>query len=98
MSEPPHHSQLSNQVGHKARRRLRARRERHRSVWYGLGLYGLVGWSVLGPLLVGLLVGEWLDGRLNPYSNLWTLVGLLLGTAIGGMNAWLWIDRERSRS
>lgn len=98
MPEPPHHSQLSAQVGHKAKRRLRARRDRHRSVLYGLGLYGLVGWSVLGPLLLGLLAGEWLDGRLNNYGNTWTILGLLVGTAMGVMNAWLWIERERSRS
>ena len=41
---------LSRQVGVKAARKLKARRSGTPGVWFGLGMMGLVGWSVAVPL------------------------------------------------
>ncbi|MFP4055678.1 MAG: AtpZ/AtpI family protein [Candidatus Brocadiia bacterium] len=88
------HDQLSRQVGKKETRKMRARRETHRTIWFGLGMFGLVGWSVAIPTIIGVALGIWLDATWpGPYS--WTLMLLILGVALGCLNAWLWVSRER---
>jgi ATP synthase protein I len=80
-------------VRRKADRRARARRERRHGVWFGLGMFGLVGWAVAVPTLIGIAIGAWLDGRF-PGGPSWTLTGLVVGVALGALNAWLWVQRE----
>ncbi len=84
---------LSEQVGEKARRKLRAKREEHRSVWGGLGMFGLIGWSIVVPTLCGAALGIWLD-QCFPQSFSWTLSLLILGLLIGCVLAWQWVERE----
>lgn len=93
-SESRSREHFAQRVGAQERQRLRGQRRRHRSVWLGLGVVGLVGWSIATPPLVGAFAGAWLDHRWPaPFS--WTLSLLLLGLAFGCANAWLWINRER---
>ena len=80
-------------VRRKADRRARAQRERRHGVWFGLGMFGLVGWAVAVPTLIGIAAGAWLDARF-PGGPSWTLTGLLAGVALGSLNAWLWVKRE----
>ena len=84
---------LSEMVERKASRKLRARRGQGRGLWYGLGLFGLIGWSVAIPTLVGVLLGLWLDGR-SAGGFPWTLTLLFGGLVIGCVNAWFWLRRE----
>ena len=85
---------LAVAVGEKETRKLRARRRREENVWFGLGMFGLVGWSVAVPTLALLALGIWIDRRWpTPYS--WTLMLLLLGIGLGCLNAWYWVSRER---
>jgi len=90
---------LDETVGDKARRRMRARREGDRGVWFGLGMFGLVGWSVAVPALLGIGLGMFLDARLGQGSGTvsWTLTGLVVGVAVGCVNAWYWVKRESDR-
>jgi ATP synthase protein I len=84
---------FSREVGAQAARKLKARRGATRSVWFGLGMSGLVGWSVTVPTLIGAALGLWVDKHYpGPYS--WTLMLLLLGLVIGCLNAWHWVDSE----
>ncbi len=86
-------SPFSRLVGTQARRMLKARREGMKSVWFGLWMSGLIGWSVAVPTLIGAALGIWIDRRYpSPYS--WTLMLLLLGLVIGCWNAWHWVDSE----
>lgn len=39
---------ITDQIGAKAARKLKARRHSHPGVWFGLGMMGLIGWSVVG--------------------------------------------------
>jgi len=81
------------EVGGKSARKIRSRQGKDRSVWFGLGMFGLVGWSVAIPTLIGVAVGVWIDKRYpGPYS--WTLMGLIIGVAVGCLNAWFWVNRE----
>lgn len=83
---------LTDAVEAKAVRKLRARRSTQ-GVWFGLGMMGLVGWSVVVPTLLGAALGVWLDGR-YPGSHSWTLALLVLGLILGCVNAWHWVSKE----
>jgi ATP synthase protein I len=84
---------LSEEVGAKAARKLRARRNSEQGVWFGLGMMGLIGWSVAIPTLLGAALGLWLD-RHYPGTHPWTLALLVAGLAIGCFNAWHWVANE----
>lgn len=84
-----------HEVGQKTQRKLKARRTRN-AVWYGLGLFGMVGWSVAVPALLGIALGAWLDRQTDsPYS--WTLMLLAVGVLLGCWNAWYWVKKEQPR-
>ena len=79
-------------VARKAARR-RAARQRDRGVWFSLGLFGLVGWSIAVPALLGIALGVWIDRRWpGPIS--WTLSLLFVGVVVGCLNAWYWVKQE----
>jgi ATP synthase protein I len=85
--------EVADAVGRKAERKLRARRTGRRGVWFGLGMFGLVGWAVALPTVMGVALGLWLDAHF-PSRVSWTLTLLLTGVALGSMNAWYWVTRE----
>lgn len=80
-------------VARKAERRRRAAREQDRGIWFSLGLFGLVGWSIAIPTLLGVALGIWID-RQWPGRISWTLTLLLVGVIIGCINAWYWVKQE----
>lgn len=84
---------LGRQIGAKASRKLRARRNSAHGVWFGLGMMGIIGWSVVVPTLLGAALGIWLDNR-HPGSHPWTLSLLVIGLVIGCVNAWYWVQKE----
>jgi len=73
--------------------KLKARRNPAPGVWFGLGMMGLIGWSVVVPTLGGAALGLWLDQR-HPGAHSWTLALLVAGLAIGCLNAWHWVANE----
>ena len=88
-----HWKRLAREIGEKEARKIKARREKDRGVWFGLGMFGLVGWSVAIPTLIGIAVGVWLDKQMaDPYS--WTLMGLFIGVVLGCLNAWYWVKKK----
>ena len=82
-----------DRIGRQAERKLRARRNAGGGVWFGLGMMGLVGWSVVVPTLLGAALGIWLDDR-HPGQHSWTLALLVAGLVIGCLNAWRWVAKE----
>jgi ATP synthase protein I len=86
---------FQEQINAKLARKLRARQEGNRSIWFGLGMFGMVGWSVAIPTLIGLAIGIWIDTHYpSPYS--WTLMLLFIGVVLGSLNAWYWVQQERT--
>lgn len=83
------------QVESKADRKIKARREK-KSIWFGLGMFGMVGWSVAIPALIGIALGIWIDTHI-PSRYSWTLMLLVFGIILGCFNAWYWIDKESQR-
>jgi ATP synthase protein I len=86
-------SEFSREVGAKAARKLKARRNPAQGAWLGLGMMGLIGWSVVVPTLLGAALGVWLDKHhAGKHSS--TLALLVAGLAIGCFNAWHWVAKE----
>jgi ATP synthase protein I len=83
---------FSRQVSAQAARKLKAQRN-PTGVWFGLGMMGLIGWSVVVPTLIGAAMGIWLDNR-HPGSHSWTLALLVAGLSIGCLTAWYWVANE----
>lgn len=86
-------SALSREIGAKAARKLKAQRNHRPGVWHGLGMMGLIGWSVAIPPLMGVALGIWLDKNF-PVQRSWTLTFLVAGLVIGCFNAWQWVAKE----
>jgi len=86
-------TQFARQIEIKERRKIKGRRERQRSPWFWAGMFGLVGWSVAVPTAIGVYLGikleQWYPGRFS-----WPLTGLVVGIAVGCLNAWFWVRRE----
>jgi ATP synthase protein I len=77
----------------KEQRKLRAQQRGAQGVWFGFGMMGLVGWSIVVPTLAGAALGAWLDTRF-PSVHSWTLTLLIIGLIAGCANAWRWIAKE----
>ena len=86
-------SKFGQQVGEMAALKLKAQRHTTQTVWTGLGMMGLVGWSVAVPTLLGAALGIWIDKH-YPGSHSWTLALLVAGLCLGCFNAWHWVDKE----
>lgn len=80
-------------ISRKARRMARARKQKPRSAWLGLGMFGMVGWAIAVPTIAGIALGLFIDARW-PGEMSWTLALLLAGVALGCLNAWYWVQRE----
>lgn len=89
----PDDSEFARQVGEKETRKLQAQGRVLRTVWSGLGMMGLVGWSVAVPTLLGAALGIWLDKH-YPATHSWTLALLVAGLCLGCANAWRWVAKE----
>ena len=83
---------FAGQIGLKASRKLKARHSTQ-GVWLGLGMMGLVGWSVTVPTLLGTAAGIWLDQH-HSGKHSWTLALLVAGLSLGCCNAWHWVAKE----
>jgi len=83
----------SKQVGSVAARKLKAQRHVTKTVWSGLGMMGLVGWSIAIPTVLGATLGIWLDGA-YPGDRSCTLALLVVGLCLGCLNAWHWVQKE----
>jgi ATP synthase protein I len=88
-------AQFTQRITDRERRKLKARQQQDQTLWFGLGLLGLVGWSIVVPTLLGLALGVWLDGRF-PSRFSWTLMLMFAGLVLGCLNAWNWVTREQA--
>ncbi len=83
---------FSNQIAAKEKRKIKSLKHKNH-VWFGLGMMGMVGWSVVVPAVLGALLGVWLDKN-HPQTFSWTLTLLIAGLATGSLIAWHWVDKE----
>ena len=83
--------EMEKTIAAKEARRISARKERDHSLLFGLSIFGIVGWSVVIPTLIGVALGIWIDGRW-PGRFSWTLMLLFGGLICGCLNAWYWVS------
>ncbi len=91
--KPDRQSDMARKIGSKSTRKLKAKRLAGQKTWFGLGMMGLVGWSIILPTLIGLLVGIWIDSTTDS-RYAWTLMLMVAGLAIGCLNVWYWLNKE----
>lgn len=85
---------LSQLIQIREMQKIKERRRSKHAVLKGIGLFGLIGWSVVVPTLLGTYVGIWID-RTYPSVHSWTLTLLLTGLIVGCAGAWYWLSREK---
>ncbi|MDR3453741.1 MAG: AtpZ/AtpI family protein [Rhodoferax sp.] len=63
------------------------------SVSRRLAQVGVLGWTIVVPMLLGLFLGRWLDRLLGTHA-LFAAALLLLGAGLGLWSAWRWMHRQ----
>jgi ATP synthase protein I len=69
------------------------RRTGERSLWQNVSMIGALGWLIVTPTLLGVLIGRWLDVRFGT-GIFWSGALIMLGAAFGGYLAWQRIEKE----
>lgn len=83
--------QLHSEVEKQASLKLKRRKERR---WREIVAFGMVGWAVAIPTVLGIMLGSWLDER-SSSSISWTLILMLGGICSGCVVAWHWVEQNR---
>jgi ATP synthase protein I len=90
---PENDKKFAGEISKKETRKQCAREKANGGLWCELGMFGIIGWSVTIPLLIGVALGLWIDhtwpGRIS-----WTLTFLFIGAVLGCLNAWYWVSRQ----
>lgn len=69
------------------------RRTGERPLWRNVSMIGALGWLIVTPTLLGVLIGRWLDVRFGT-GIFWSGALIMLGAALGGYLAWQRIEKE----
>jgi ATP synthase protein I len=87
---------FAEQMARKEALRRRGLRHKDEIVWFGLGMFGIIGWAVAIPTLIGVALGLWID-RTWPSQYSWALMFLIAGVIVGCINATYWVKKVRSK-
>lgn len=77
-----------------AERHERGRRDPEPSLGSRLAQIGILGWTIVVPMLIGLVLGRWLD-RLFGSRVFFSAPLVVIGAAFGLWSAWKWMDRQQ---
>lgn len=80
-----------------ARRAQSARANPEPSLGARLGQIGILGWTIVLPILVCLALGRWLD-RLAGTRVFFAAPLLMIGAGLGLWSAWRWMHRQERRN
>ncbi|MBI5559317.1 MAG: AtpZ/AtpI family protein [Deltaproteobacteria bacterium] len=94
-NQKPHKEHLPEIVEKKHKKREQAQQEKKKPIFFGLGMLGMIGWTVAAPAVLGALIGRRLD-ELHLLDNRmsWTLTCLFAGLFLGIVVAWHWLKKE----
>ncbi|MBU0730614.1 MAG: AtpZ/AtpI family protein [Proteobacteria bacterium] len=87
------HDEFPKRVHDREKKKIESRREA-KKIWFGLGMFGMVGWSVALPTVAAGFLGIWIDAHW-PGRYSWTLMLIIGGLCLGCYNAWYWVQKER---
>ena len=91
MSGPEH--DLDEAAARAARRAETGRANPEPSLASRLGQIGVLGWAVVMPLLIAVVLGRWLD-RAFGTAVFFTAPAIVIGAAFGLWTAWKWMHRS----
>jgi ATP synthase protein I len=87
------HDKMKKAVRLRDQRRMRWNKEGERSLWQNLSMIGALGWLIVTPTLLGVLIGRWLDGIFETgifFSGALVFLGITLGCYL----AWQRVSKE----
>jgi len=70
-----------------------ARAEREPTFAARLGQIGVLGWAIVAPILLGVVLGRWLDWTFHA-GIFFTAPFIMLGAVAGLWTAWRWMHRQ----
>ena len=87
------HDKMQKAVRLRDQRRKQWKKEGERSLWQNLSMVGSLGWLIVTPTLLGILIGRWLDGCFETgifFSGALVFLGISLGCYL----AWQRVSKE----
>lgn len=87
------HKKMHRAVRLREERSERWKKEGERSLWQNLSMIGTLGWLIVTPTLLGVLVGRWLDSTFET-GIYFTGSLIFLGICFGCYLAWQRVNRE----
>jgi ATP synthase protein I len=90
LTGPQDKDPLLDEVRKHQARRAAWLRDGDASVARRLAQIGVLGWIIVAPMLGGMFLGRWIDGRFDT-GLFWTAPLLMLGLGLGGWFAWRWM-------
>jgi ATP synthase protein I len=90
-------TRFAAQIAAKSSLKLASQRATPAGALAGIGMLGVIGWSVAVPTVLGAFLGLWLDNH-HRGAHSWTLALLVAGLTLGCANAWLWVSRQAAAS
>jgi ATP synthase protein I len=87
------HERMEEAAARAVKRDQAARAEREPTFAARLGQIGVLGWAIVAPILLGVVVGRWLDWTFHT-GVFFTAPLIMLGAAAGLWTAWRWMHRQ----
>lgn len=84
--------ELLDKIGRDADQKIKANKK-GKEIMFGMGVFGVVGFSIAIPTLLGTFLGLFLDQRTDS-SISYTLTFLFLGLVMGCLSAWRWVKES----
>ncbi len=95
MTQPldPRNGKMQNAARVAAERDRKFREDREPTIATRLGQIGVLGWAIVAPILIGVVIGRWLDGAMKT-GIFFTAPLIMLGAVAGMWTAWRWMHRQ----
>jgi ATP synthase protein I len=87
------HERMEQAALRAAKRHQAARAELEPTFAARLGQIGVLGWAIVAPILLGVVIGRWLDWTFHA-RVFFTAPLIMLGAAAGLWTAWRWMHRQ----
>lgn len=87
--------ELLKEIEKDAKKKIKYKKEGS-EVMFGLGFFGIVGWSIAIPTLLAIALGVFLDKKFDSNFS-WTLTLLFVGVIIGSLNTWHWLNEKNEK-
>lgn len=86
------HDRMRRAVRLRQKRAERWKEEGERPLWQNLSMIGALGWLIVTPTLLGVLLGRWLDNRFDT-GIFFSGALIFVGVSIGSYLAWQRVNK-----